>query len=64
MVAFNKFFASVFLAIVYASSGLAVPWPASSKHATHRVRTVARGLKLNTFHPASTFEVSSFVQCP
>ncbi|KAJ7108331.1 Fungalysin metallopeptidase-domain-containing protein [Mycena epipterygia] len=56
MVAFNKFFASVFLAIMYASSGLAAPWPVSSKHATHRLRTVGRGLKLNTFHPESTFE--------
>ncbi|KAJ7477392.1 Fungalysin metallopeptidase-domain-containing protein [Mycena latifolia] len=57
MVAFNKFFTSVLLAIVYASSGaLAAPWPTSSKHATNRVRVVGRGLKLNTFHPASTFE--------
>ncbi|KAJ7182352.1 Fungalysin metallopeptidase-domain-containing protein [Mycena crocata] len=56
MVAFNKFFASVFLAIVYASSGLAAPWPATSKHTTSRVRVVGRGLKLNTFHPESTYE--------
>ncbi|KAJ7110217.1 Fungalysin metallopeptidase-domain-containing protein [Mycena crocata] len=56
MVAFNRFFASVFLAIVYASSGLAAPWPATSKHATSRVRVIGRGLKLNTFHPESTYE--------
>ncbi|KAJ6572791.1 Fungalysin metallopeptidase-domain-containing protein [Mycena vulgaris] len=56
MVAFNKFFASVFLAIVYASSGLAAPWPASIKHATNRLRIVGRGLQLNTFHPESTYE--------
>ncbi|KAJ7093265.1 Fungalysin metallopeptidase-domain-containing protein [Mycena belliarum] len=57
MVAFNKFFTSVLLAIAYASSGaLGAPWPATSKHATHRLRAVGRGLTLNTFHPASTFE--------
>ncbi|KAJ7720679.1 hypothetical protein B0H14DRAFT_3625527 [Mycena olivaceomarginata] len=44
MVAFNKFFASaLFLAIVYASSGLAAPWPASLKHATNRLRIAAAG---------------------
>ncbi|KAJ6620189.1 Fungalysin metallopeptidase-domain-containing protein [Mycena sp. CBHHK59/15] len=56
MVAFNKFFASVFLAIVYSSSGLAAPRPVSSKHATHRVRSISPTLQLTTFHPASTFE--------
>ncbi|KAJ7155333.1 Fungalysin metallopeptidase-domain-containing protein [Mycena filopes] len=56
MVAFNKFFTSVLLAVMYASSGLAAPWPVSSKHATHRVRNLARGLTLNTFHPESTYE--------
>ncbi|KAJ7895239.1 Fungalysin metallopeptidase-domain-containing protein [Mycena olivaceomarginata] len=56
MVAFNKFFASVFLAIVYASSGLAAPWPASLKHATNRLRIVGRGLQFNTFHPESTYQ--------
>ncbi|KAJ7633301.1 Fungalysin metallopeptidase-domain-containing protein [Mycena rosella] len=56
MVAFNKFFASVFLAIIYASSGLAAPWPVSSKHPTGRLRIVGRGLKLNTFHPESSYE--------
>ncbi|KAJ7603881.1 hypothetical protein DFH06DRAFT_1310814 [Mycena polygramma] len=42
MVAFNKFFTSVFLAIVYASSStLALTVPTNSKHATHRVRLIA-----------------------
>ncbi|KAJ7884574.1 Fungalysin metallopeptidase-domain-containing protein [Mycena olivaceomarginata] len=47
MVAFNKFFASaLFLAIVYASSGLAAPWPASLKHATNRrPRTFGEGIE-------------------
>ncbi|KAJ6448194.1 Fungalysin metallopeptidase-domain-containing protein [Mycena sanguinolenta] len=52
MVAFP---ASLFLAILYASSGLAVPWPASLKHATNRLRIAGRGLELNTFHPESTY---------
>ncbi|KAJ7793197.1 hypothetical protein B0H14DRAFT_2623147 [Mycena olivaceomarginata] len=57
MVAFNKFFASaLFLAIVYASSGLAAPWPASLKHTTNRLRIAGRGLQLNTFHPESTYQ--------
>ncbi|KAJ7697318.1 hypothetical protein B0H14DRAFT_3655942 [Mycena olivaceomarginata] len=46
MAAFNKFFASVFLAIVCASSGLAAPWPASLKHATNRLRiTFGEGIE-------------------
>ncbi|KAF9443169.1 hypothetical protein P691DRAFT_764533 [Macrolepiota fuliginosa MF-IS2] len=56
MVAFNKFFTSVLLAIAYASTVSAAPWPTSSKHATHRVRQVTRDLQIETFHPASTFE--------
>ncbi|KAJ7799933.1 Fungalysin metallopeptidase-domain-containing protein [Mycena olivaceomarginata] len=57
MVALNKFFASaLFLAIVYASSGLAAPWPASLKYATNRLRIAGRGLQLNTFHPESTYQ--------
>ncbi|KAJ7300545.1 Fungalysin metallopeptidase-domain-containing protein [Mycena albidolilacea] len=57
MVAFNKFFAgALFLAIVYVSSGLAAPWPASLKHATNRLRIAGRGLQLNTFHPESTYQ--------
>ncbi|KAJ7676842.1 Fungalysin metallopeptidase-domain-containing protein [Mycena polygramma] len=57
MVAFNKFFTSVFLAIVYASSStLALTVPTNSKHATHRVRSIANDVKLETYHPVSTYE--------
>ncbi|KAF7348902.1 Extracellular metalloproteinase [Mycena venus] len=56
MVAFNKFFTSVFLAIIYASSSMAAPSPINSKHATHRTREIARGVKLETYHPASSYE--------
>jgi extracellular elastinolytic metalloproteinase len=57
MVAFNKFFTSVFLAIVYASSSLALTVPVNSKHATHRIRTIANNVKIETYHPVSTYEV-------
>ncbi|KXN84352.1 Extracellular metalloproteinase mep [Leucoagaricus sp. SymC.cos] len=56
MVAFNKFFTSVLLAITYAGVTSAAPWPSTSKHATHRVRQVTRDLQIETFHPESTFE--------
>ncbi|TFK32706.1 Fungalysin metallopeptidase-domain-containing protein [Crucibulum laeve] len=56
MVSFNKFFTSVFLAVVYASSASAAPWPASSKFGTHRTRNVARDVQIETFHPVSNFE--------
>ncbi|KAF8156604.1 Fungalysin metallopeptidase-domain-containing protein [Crassisporium funariophilum] len=58
MVSFNKFFTSVFLAVVYASSAMAAPWPSTSTLGTHRVRNVGRDLAvtLETFHPPSTFE--------
>ncbi|RDB22678.1 Extracellular metalloproteinase 10 [Hypsizygus marmoreus] len=56
MVSFNKFFTSVFLAIVYASVTGATPWPEAAKHATHRTRNVGRGLKLEAYHPETTFK--------
>ncbi|KAJ7596235.1 Fungalysin metallopeptidase-domain-containing protein [Mycena floridula] len=66
MVAFNAFFKSVLLAVLYASYTSAVPSVSSplskrvtdaSKHATHRVRHFTRDLQLEAFHPASTYEV-------
>ena len=58
MVAFNKFFSSVLLAVLYASFSNAVPSASDAKHSTHRVRHIGRGLKVETFHPASTYEVN------
>lgn len=57
MVFSHKVFTSVLLAVLFASSSFAAPWPSTSKHATHRVRDISSDLKLETFHPASTFEV-------
>ncbi len=57
MVSFNKFFSSVFLAVVYASSVGAVPLTSSAKHATHRTRSLANNLEIEVFNPPSTYEV-------
>lgn len=57
MPSFNKFFASVYLAVVYASLTSAVPSPLSADHSTHRVRHISRDLKIESYHPPSSFEV-------
>lgn len=63
MVLFNNVLSSAFMVIVYyTSTTSAAPWPVHSKHATHRVRHVSRGLQLQTFHPMSTFEVIHFIR--
>lgn len=56
MASFNKLFSSVLLALLYASTATAAPWPTTSKHSTHRVRNVGRDLKIETFHPESSYE--------
>ncbi|KAG5644069.1 hypothetical protein DXG03_009159 [Asterophora parasitica] len=56
MVAYNRFFASVFLAVVYASVSEAKALDGASKHATHRARNVGRGLQLEAFHPETNFQ--------
>ncbi|KAJ7787664.1 Fungalysin metallopeptidase-domain-containing protein [Mycena olivaceomarginata] len=52
----SSFFKSVFLAIVYASSALALTVPTGSKHATHRVRSIANNVKIEVYHPESAYE--------
>ncbi|KAK1217062.1 hypothetical protein PQX77_020291 [Marasmius sp. AFHP31] len=56
MVVFNKFFSSVLLAVLCATYGNAAPWPTSSKHSTHRVRSIGNGLKVESFHPSSNYK--------
>ncbi|KAJ6563293.1 Fungalysin metallopeptidase-domain-containing protein [Mycena vulgaris] len=56
MVAFNKFFTAVYLAIVYATTSFALTVPINSKHATHSVRSIANGAKIEVYHPESTYE--------
>ncbi|TFK49223.1 hypothetical protein OE88DRAFT_1713503 [Heliocybe sulcata] len=52
----KKLLASVLLAVTFASGTLAAPWDASAKYATHRVREISRDLKLETYHPESSYE--------
>ena len=53
----QKFVASVLLAVTYASSALAAPYVASTKHETHRVRDISPEIQLSTYHPESSYEV-------
>ncbi|KAJ7289420.1 Fungalysin metallopeptidase-domain-containing protein [Mycena rebaudengoi] len=52
MVVLNKFFSSVVLAVIYASSVMAV----SAKHMSHRRRALPNGLTLETYSPPRTYE--------
>ncbi|TFL04092.1 Fungalysin metallopeptidase-domain-containing protein [Pterulicium gracile] len=58
MVSFNKFFTSVYLAVVYATVASAAPRPSPvAPPSTHRVHELGkRGLKLVAFNPPSAFE--------
>ena len=57
MFAFKKVFASVYLAVLCATAATAAPYPITSKYATHRTREISPSFKLETYHPASTYEV-------
>ena len=59
MFAFKKVFASVFLAVLCASTAIAVPYPVDSKYATHRTREISPDFKLEAYHPESSYEVTS-----
>jgi hypothetical protein len=53
------------IAAVYgavAIAGVAASFPISSKSATHRVRTVGRDVKVEVFHPKTTYQVSWYTQ--
>ncbi|KAF7375384.1 Extracellular metalloproteinase mep [Mycena sanguinolenta] len=56
MVAVNKLLTSVFLAIVSASSFAALTVPINSKHATHRIRSISNNVKIEVYHPESTYQ--------
>ncbi|KAI0317382.1 hypothetical protein OF83DRAFT_1083622 [Amylostereum chailletii] len=58
MARFAQLLSSVVVALAFASSTALALSPTAFKHATHRVRAVGRdaALKLETFHPASSFE--------
>lgn len=56
----SKFLSSVILAIAYASvSNAFVKEREVPNHSTHRTRHISRELKLEAYHPESTYEVIS-----
>ena len=60
MFSFQKLLKVVLVAVACSSASLAAPWPTDAKHETRRVHLVGRGdavLQIETFAPASTFEV-------
>ena len=58
MTFFSKLLALVFLAVVYVSSSMALINPGHSKHTTHGVvSNFGRGVKIEPFHPSSTYQV-------
>lgn len=59
---FNKFFQSVYLAVVFASLASASPSARSviPRHETHRI--LGRGLQVEAYHPVSDFEVCNCIQ--
>ncbi|KAI0654826.1 Fungalysin metallopeptidase-domain-containing protein [Cubamyces menziesii] len=56
MFAFKKVFASVFLAVLCATTATAVPYPSNAKFATHRTREISQDFKIETYHPESSYE--------
>ena len=64
MFAFKKVFASVFLAVLCASTASAVPYPVNSKFATHRTREISRDFKIEAYHPESSYEVRFLIITP
>lgn len=58
MVAFAaRFLSIVCLSLVFATSTGANPTPLYPRHATHRTRHIGRDLKLEVYHPPTTYEV-------
>lgn len=51
------FFAFALLAVSNLDASVAVLWTDASKLGTHRTRHLRRGVKLEVYHPASTYEV-------
>lgn len=60
MVWSNKFLSSVLLAVIYASLSSALISRDVPPHSTHRTRHINRELKLETYHPTTTYEVINF----
>ncbi|GLB39398.1 putative fungalysin metallopeptidase (M36) [Lyophyllum shimeji] len=56
MSVFPRLFISVLLAVSSSLPVCGAPYAGTVKHATHRVRSIGRGVELETYHPPSTFE--------
>ncbi|KAJ8699073.1 hypothetical protein PTI98_002228 [Pleurotus ostreatus] len=56
MVGVDNLLQAVSLAILYAPTTSASPFPGSVKYTTHHVREVGKGVRIETFHPPSTYE--------
>ncbi|KAJ8087742.1 hypothetical protein PM082_006579 [Marasmius tenuissimus] len=56
MGAFYKVLSSVLLSICYVSCVNAAPWPVSSKHSTHRVRSLGDGVQVEVYHPSTNYQ--------
>ncbi|KZV93971.1 hypothetical protein EXIGLDRAFT_709287 [Exidia glandulosa HHB12029] len=54
MVALTPAFATL---AFFCASAIAAPWPTNSKHATHQVRELPNGVKVQSYHPESSFEI-------
>ncbi|KAI8971315.1 Fungalysin metallopeptidase-domain-containing protein [Trametes punicea] len=56
MLVLRRIFASVLLAMLWATIVTAAPYPASSKFATHRTHELGEGVKIESYHPPSSYE--------
>ncbi|KAG5637554.1 hypothetical protein H0H81_004185 [Sphagnurus paluster] len=57
MVFLNRFFASVYLALIYASTANAIVQSPHQQQSTHRTRHIgSRGFKVEAYHPETTFQ--------
>ncbi|KAK0492028.1 hypothetical protein EDD18DRAFT_1358450 [Armillaria luteobubalina] len=53
----GAFLFSILLAVLFPNLPYAASWASPAKHATHRVRTIGRDLKIEAFHPKSIFKI-------
>ncbi|KAH8101640.1 Fungalysin metallopeptidase-domain-containing protein [Cristinia sonorae] len=53
---FGKFGSSIILAVLYAALARGTPMPFAAKHATHHVREISSDLKLESYHPPTSYQ--------
>ncbi|KAL1740948.1 Fungalysin metallopeptidase-domain-containing protein [Schizophyllum fasciatum] len=52
----TQLLSAVTAALACSSAAIAAPWDTASKHSTHRTREISPSLKLETYHPPSTYK--------